>query len=52
MLSIKEPVGEALSTRSLALETSDIQATVLRPRPKPYCGEYVQDCVRCDGSQT
>src|ERR1700752_4922610 len=25
----------------LALETSDIQATVLRPRPKPYLGEYV-----------
>jgi len=24
-----------------ALETSDIQATVLRPRPKPYLGEYV-----------
>jgi len=24
-----------------ALETSDIQATVLRPRPKPYLGEYL-----------
>src|SRR5215468_9613000 len=41
MLSTKESVGEALSTRSPTLETSDIQATVLRPRPKPYCGEYV-----------
>jgi Dyp-type peroxidase family len=41
MLSIEEPVGDTLSTRSPALETSDIQATVLRPRPKPYCGEYV-----------
>src|SRR5499427_1692696 len=41
MLSTTESVGETLSTRSLALETSDIQATVLRPRPKPYCGEYV-----------
>jgi Dyp-type peroxidase family len=41
MLSITESVGETLSTRSPALETSDIQATVLRPRPKPYCGEYV-----------
>src|SRR5215510_3209998 len=41
MLSITESVGETLSTRSLALETSDIQATVLRPRPKPYSGEYV-----------
>jgi len=41
MLSITESVGETLSTRSPALETADIQATVLRPRPKPYCGEYV-----------
>ena len=41
MLSITESVGETLSTRSPALETTDIQATVLRPRPKPYCGEYV-----------
>src|SRR5215470_8284720 len=41
MLSTTESVGETLSTRSPALETSDIQATVLRPRPKPYCGEYV-----------
>src|SRR5215472_1756970 len=24
-----------------ALETSDIQATVLRPRPRPYLGEYL-----------
>jgi Dyp-type peroxidase family len=41
MLSNEESLGETLSTRSPALETSDIQATVLRPRPKPYCGEYV-----------
>ena len=41
MLSMKEAVGGTLSTRSPSLETSDIQATVLRPRPKPYCGEYV-----------
>ena len=41
MLSVNESVGQTLSTRSPALETSDIQATVLRPRPKPYCGEYV-----------
>src|SRR6516225_3672039 len=41
MLSLKESAGEALSTPSPALEVSDIQATVLRPRPKPYCGEYV-----------
>ena len=40
MLSITESVGETLSTRSPALETTDIQATVLRPRPKPYCGQY------------
>jgi len=41
MLSIEESVGDTLSTRSPALETSDVQATVLRPRPSPYCGEYV-----------
>jgi Dyp-type peroxidase family len=41
MLSTEESASEALSTRSPALQTSDIQATVLRPRPKPYCGEYV-----------
>jgi Dyp-type peroxidase family len=41
MLSLNESAGETLSTRSPALEMSDIQATALRPRPKPYCGEYV-----------
>jgi len=41
MLSIKESVDETSSTRSLTLDTSDIQATVLRPRPSPYRGEYV-----------
>jgi Dyp-type peroxidase family len=41
MLSVKESVGPTLSTHSPTLETSDVQATVLRPRPKPYCGEYV-----------
>jgi Dyp-type peroxidase family len=41
MLSVKESVGQTLSTRSPALETSDIQATVLRPRPSPYRGEYI-----------
>ena len=41
MLSVTESVGETLSTRSPTLETSDVQATVLRPRPKPYRGEYV-----------
>ena len=30
-----EPVGGP------TLEMSDIQATVLRPRPSPYKGEYV-----------
>src|SRR5262249_16427824 len=40
MLSLNESAGETLSTRSPALETSDIQATVLRPRPKPYSPEY------------
>ena len=41
MLSMKKSVGKTLLPRSPTLETSDIQATVLRPRPKPYCGEYV-----------
>jgi hypothetical protein len=41
MFSIEKPVGDTVSTHSPALETSDIQATVLRPRPSPYCGEYV-----------
>src|SRR5215470_3984143 len=41
MLSITESDTETLPTRPPALETNDIQATVLRPRPKPYCGEYV-----------
>ena len=29
------------TTQVPVVETSDIQATVLRPRPRPYCGEYV-----------
>ena len=41
MFSIEKPVDDTVSTRSPALETSDIQATVLRPRPTPYRGEYV-----------
>src|SRR5262252_4020150 len=41
MLTIKESVDETPSTRSPTLDTSDIQATVLRPRPSPYRGEYV-----------
>src|SRR6516162_11652070 len=30
-----------LTTQVPVLETSDIQATILRPRPSPYRGEYV-----------
>jgi Dyp-type peroxidase family len=30
-----------LTTQVPVLETSDIQATVLRPRPSPYRGEYI-----------
>jgi hypothetical protein len=41
MLSIKESVDETPSTASPTLDTSDIQATVLRPRPSPYRGQYV-----------
>jgi hypothetical protein len=30
-----------LTSQVPVLDTSDIQATVLRPRPSPYLGEYV-----------
>ena len=30
-----------LTTQAPVLDTSDIQATVLRPRPSPYRGEYI-----------
>jgi Dyp-type peroxidase family len=30
-----------LTSRTPVLDTSDIQATVLRPRPSPYHGEYI-----------
>jgi hypothetical protein len=33
--------GEALIMSVPKLEVSDIQATILRPRPSPYKGEYV-----------
>src|SRR5215470_499460 len=49
MLSLSKSGGETLSTRSTALEMSDIQATALRPRPKPYCGEYV--ILRIDNAE-
>src|SRR5260370_18799932 len=35
-----------LETNAPALEVGDIQATVLRPRPSPYLGQYV--IVRVD----
>jgi Dyp-type peroxidase family len=41
MLSIQESVDGNLSTSAPTLETSDIQASVLRPRPIPYRGEYI-----------
>ena len=41
MLSLNESASETLSMRSPALEMSHRQATVLRRRPKAYCGEYV-----------
>src|SRR5215470_13378248 len=49
MLSLSKSGGETLSTRSTAPEMSDIQATALRPRPKPYCGEYV--ILRIDNAE-
>src|SRR6202008_5076699 len=36
--AIQVPV---VAARNIQVEASDIQAIVLRPRPKPYCGEYV-----------
>src|SRR5580700_4543053 len=38
----KAQIGAMISVADVpALEVSDIQATVLRPRPSPYKGEYV-----------
>jgi len=36
--AIQVPV---VAARNIQVEASDIQAIVLRPRPKPYRGEYV-----------
>src|SRR5215831_14723677 len=41
MLSIQESADDKLSMPMPTLEISDIQASVLRPRPSPYKGEYV-----------
>jgi len=40
MSTTQVPVDEAIDVQA-TVEASDIQATVLRPRPKPYRGEYV-----------
>jgi Dyp-type peroxidase family len=40
MSTTQVPVAEA-SDVQLTVEASDVQAIVLRPRPKPYRGEYV-----------
>src|SRR5262245_30819478 len=49
MLSVKESVGGDPSTRAPTLELSEIQATVLRPRPAPYVGTHV--LLRVDDAQ-
>src|SRR5215510_11286747 len=36
-----EPGNQAVEARDIQIEASDIQAIVLRPRPRPYRGEYV-----------
>src|SRR5262245_48789249 len=41
MLSVKESVSGSVSTQGSTLELSEIQATVLRPRPAPYFGTHV-----------
>src|SRR5262249_60767624 len=40
MSTIQAPEADANVVQA-RVEASDIQATVLRPRPKPYRGEYV-----------
>jgi Dyp-type peroxidase family len=40
MVTTQVPISEASHVQS-TVEASDIQATVLRPRPRPYRGEYV-----------
>lgn len=40
MSTTQAPVADASDVKA-TVEVSDIQATVLRPRPKPYRGEYV-----------
>src|SRR5215470_5794582 len=49
MLSVKEPVDGGRSTSAPSLELSEIQATVLRPRPAPYVGTHV--LLRVDDAQ-
>src|SRR5215510_4694254 len=34
-------VTKEVGPQAPVVEASDVQAIVLRPRPKPYCGEYV-----------
>jgi Dyp-type peroxidase family len=41
MLSVKESIGGNLSAEAPTLELTEIQATVLRPRPAPYFGTHV-----------
>src|SRR5215470_6508104 len=49
MLSVKESVDGNPSARAPMLELSEVQATVLRPRPAPYVGTHV--LLRVDDAQ-
>jgi Dyp-type peroxidase family len=49
ILSDRESIDGNLSTRAPTLELSEIQATVLRPRPAPYVGTHV--LLRVDDTQ-
>src|SRR6187397_3000768 len=40
-MSTKESAGDNLGTQAPTLELNEIQATVLRQRPAPYCGTHV-----------
>src|ERR1041384_7163234 len=49
MSSVKESLENNLSTNGPTVDLSEIQATILRPRPAPYFGTHV--LLRVDNAQ-
>ena len=41
LVPLAQEMSHAHNNRGPVLDTRDIQATVLRPRPSPYRGEYI-----------